>query len=462
MCRYPRRRSKKHMKQSHHDRSLQQPKTAPLWGKIGLIVALGVVVGSASVLITGNVYKTILRTRIDTIASVLDTSRVQRLSDAGPGNDSADYNYIKTKLAAIKGANDDVRFVYLMTRDAQGQVRFLADSEPSTSPDYSPQGQLYPEASPALKAMFDSQADLIEGPSKDSYGNWLSALTPIINDQTYRFVGVVGIDIPASSYSFLLALAGGIPLVLALLAAVIVYSTDQIRRRRQEATRFRAEMVSIASHELRTPLTGLRWSEEGLLDGRLTAKQRDALEVMHQSTLRLQDSIEDILQLANLETGKAQRLFLHEVDLRALIDGIFAMQKLAAGRNKTKLGYADGWPKTLPITADSQRLKRVFNNLISNAIKYSRPDTIITVGYGRTNAGSHVISIQDHGIGIPAHEQSKVFSGFYRATNASASDIAGTGMGLYLSRAIIAQHGGKLWLESEEGKGTTVFVQLPG
>ena len=99
-------------------------------------------------------------------------------------------------------------------------------------------------------------------------------------------------------------------------------------------------------------------------------------------------------------------------------------------------------------------MKRVLNNLISNAIKY------VQVGHERVD-GKHVITITDHGIGIPKSEQDKVFGGFYRASNAVAKESSGTGMGLYMSRNTIEQHGGKLWLKSDEGKGTTVYIQLP-
>lgn len=441
---------------------MKQPKQlAATWRKVTLILLVGSIVGLAAVLITATIYKNQLRTRINTIASALDTDRVQVLRDTSLTQDSAIYEPIKAKLAAIKQVNSDVRFVYLMARNAQGQVYFLADSEPADSEDYSPRGEVFPEASAELQTMFANGKDLIEGPSKDSYGEWLSALAPVVNDRTHGFVGVVGIDVPVSSYNALLGLVGGIPILLALLTAVIVYGTDQTRRRRQELLRFRAEMVSIASHELRTPLTGLRWSEESLLNTKLAKGQHETVREMYDSTLRLQESIEEVLQLASLESAKAQQLAVQDIDLKQIIDAIIDMQKLAAARNNITVQYASGWPHKLPIRGDYQRLKRVFNNLISNAIKYSKPDLAVTIGYQRSKTGGHIILVRDHGIGIPANEQGKVFGGFYRASNATASVVPGTGMGLYLSQTVVAQHHGKLWLESIEGKGTTVFVELP-
>ena len=109
---------------------------------------------------------------------------------------------------------------------------------------------------------------------------------------------------------------------------------------------------------------------------------------------------------------------------------------------------------------DQIPIKRAFSNLISNAIKYSPSNSKVTIDYELIE-GDHVFTIKDSGIGIPKNEQSKVFEGFYRASNAVKQGINGTGMGLYLSRGVAEQHGGKLWLKSDEGQGTTIYLRLP-
>jgi signal transduction histidine kinase len=434
------------------------------WPKMAAIVVAGVLVGLLSMAVTSAVYKNTLRTRINSIAQALGSQGIDSLKDntkASSATTKADYAFLEAKLARIKNVNSDARFVYLMDRRANGEVYFLTDSEPDGSSANSPRGEAYPEASTALRSMFDDGRTVIEGPLRDSYGSWLSALAPVTDDQTYRLTAVVGIDIPSTTYGWLLALAGGIPLLLAILAAAILYVRHQIRRRQREHFQFRAEMLSIASHELRTPLTGLRWSQESLLNHKLAPKaERHALEIMYDSTLRLQESIEDILQLANLESGKPQRLFIKPADVREIINGIIAMERLTAERKRVAIIFSDKWPEKLPLECDIQRIKRVFSNLIGNAIKYSNSDTQIMIDYRQAD-GQHIISIQDHGIGVPAAEQSKVWDGFYRASNTTAHDVTGTGMGLFLTRSIVEQHGGHVWLESEENKGTTVYVALP-
>lgn len=432
------------------------------WWQAAFILLVGLAVGVISMAVTANMYKNSLRTRIHTVAESLDASRVTSLRLANTDAEAqSDYQYLKDKMSRIKEANSDSRFVYLMARDAAGQVYFLADSEPVGSADYSPRGQAYPEASKELKAMFDNAGLLVEGPGRDSYGNWITAFAPII-DTNYRMAAVVGVDVPATHYGFLLGVAGGIPLLLAVSAAVIAHVRHQIRRRQEEHVQFRAEMLSIASHELRTPLTGLRWSEESLLRQKFgNAAQRRMLDIMYDSTRRLEDSIEDVLQMASVESGKVQRLFKKETDIRKLIEDIIVVQRLAAERQQISFTFSKPWPDELLIDCDSQRIKRVFNNLISNAVKFSRTGTVVTVGYAKTAGGKHVISITDEGIGIPAAEQERVMQGYYRAKNTASHNVTGTGMGLYLARTIVGQHDGRMWLESKEGSGTTVYVELP-
>lgn len=430
--------------------------------KLGLLLVAGVVVGLLAMAVTSVIFKNVLLTRINSIAASLDTQRVTRLRDASDNEQiQADYRYLRDKLAQLKTVNADSRFVYLMARNQAGEVYFLADSEPVNSPDYSARGEVYPEASEDLHAVLEKGRSVVEGPVKDSYGTWLSAMAPIVDDESYRLTALVGMDVPATTYALVLGLAGGVPVLLSVLSAAFLYIRHQNRRHRRENVQFRAEMISIASHELRTPLTGLRWSQENLLSHKLTPeRQKRAMEIMYDSTLKLQESIEDILQLASIEAGR-YRLYKKTADLRALLESVVAIQQLAAERMNVAVVFTDSWPEQLVLECDTQRLKRVFNNVLSNAIKYSRPDTKVVIGYERAQDGGHIVSFADQGIGIPSNEQASVWEGFYRASNTIAHDINGTGMGLYLTREIIEQHGGRAWLESQEGVGTTVYVELP-
>lgn len=453
--------------QRQHQDTARKP--VRLGAKVGIIMATGIVVGLSLLAFANHIYRNALYTRVRSLAIAFDSQKVAslRVDDmTGGGSDDAaqNYTYLKAKLAAVKRANEDLHFVYLMGRSANGSVYFLADSEKPGSEGFSARGEAYPEATPALKAVFTNSKPLIEGPSRDSYGNWLSALAPINNwqpGQRGEVVAVIGIDVPASFYLLFLALTGGTPILIAGLISGLVWSGEVLKRRRQAGAHFQAEMVSIASHELRTPLTGLRWSQEGLLkEKRLTKTQRQSVEAMYGSTLQLQESIEDILQLANLGAEHTQQLHLSATDVRQLLESVVLTQTLAAERQGVQLVFQKGWPDKLELVIDAVRAKRVFNNLVSNAIKYSLDGGKVELGYSQRK-GKHIISVIDHGLGIPVAEQAKVFAGFYRASNVTAHGINGTGMGLYVSKAIIEQHGGAMWFTSAQNKGTSMFVELP-
>jgi signal transduction histidine kinase len=197
-----------------------------------------------------------------------------------------------------------------------------------------------------------------------------------------------------------------------------------------------------------------------LKNGKLEKEAVRTVEQMYESTLKLQESIEDILQLAGLQNQQIKHLQKVPTNITTMIEGIFATQQLPASQHGIKLELDHKWPKDLMISCDPVRMRRVFNNIISNAIKYTRSNTSVVIGYELVE-GSHIITVKDQGNGIPKKDIEKVFSGFYRSENAIKHESNGTGMGLYLSRSVIEQHGGSMWLNSFINKGTTVFIKLP-
>jgi len=451
------------MKQKTKNKSLFKPENTQLVTtrvKVLLALLVGLVLSLLVTYLAREQYFGSLLSRTETLATLVDKERVSSLV-AGDKDANKNERILKSQLQEARSVNDNARFIYLMATSPTGDVYFLVDSEAPGSASYSPRGQVYPEATEALKASFYTGRSFIEGPVTDRWGSWLSVVSPVY-DTTGKQVAVMGMDLAPATYYSVLATAAVIPLVGALLVSLVFVTTDAVRRRRQEAVRMRSELVSIASHELRTPLTGIRWSEETLLAGKLPKRDRETMQTMYDSTLRLQESIEDILQLANWQAGRNQDLVRTSVDIGELVEGIYATQMLPAAQKNVSLTYGTDWPwpKKIIINCDGQRMKRVLNNLISNAIKYSKPSTSVIIDYQRVD-GHHLISIKDHGIGIPKSEQDKVFAGFYRASNAVEHETSGTGMGLYMSRSTVEQHGGKIWLTSEPDKGTTAYIRLP-
>lgn len=422
--------------------------------KILLTILVGLVSVILVVFTARAQYLESLLGRVETMSTLVDATRVGSLEKGGP---SAKQNesYLKGQLQQARGVNGDAQSIFVLASTKTDQVYYLVDSDtPGAKP-----GDPYPDASEALKTSFHSGVPFIEGADSFQFDGDLTVISPL-RDHAGNQIAVMGMRILPSAYYSVLTLSALIPIIATALISFVFLMTDTIRKRHQESVRMRSELVSIASHELRTPLTGIRWGEESLLREKMLKPSREILQSMYDSTLRLQESIEDILQLANWQAGRKQEVVKTSTDLSHMFAGIFATQKLPAAQKNITLEFDTKWPKKLLVNCDGQRMKRVLNNLISNAIKYSKPSTSVTVSHQRVE-GKHVITIKDHGIGIPADEQEKVFAGFYRASNAVAQEASGTGMGLYMSRNTIEQHGGKLWLTSTEGKGTTVYIQLP-
>lgn len=426
--------------------------------KILLTVLVSLVIALLSVFLVHQQYMLSLTTRTETIATLIDSQKLESVR-TNDSEASRNASLLKQQLQMARGTNTDAQYMFVMSVTPNNVPFFLVDSAPKGTNKYKPSGHDYPDASSALMAAFYSNQSTIFGPVVSTKGAALSVVSPVY-DPLGKRIGLVGIEIRPETYFSVISLSIIIPLLGATLLSAMFLTSDSIRRRQYENVRMRSELVSIASHELRTPLTGIRWGEESLLKKDIGTESKQILQSMYDSTLRLQESIEDILQLANWQAGRNQDLVKTSTDITDLIEAIFATHKLPAAQKNVSLEFEHKWPRKLILNCDSQRMKRVFNNLISNAIKYSQPNTVVYVGHQKIE-GRHVITIKDTGIGIPKDEQNKVFEGFYRASNASKHKANGTGMGLYMSRSAIEQHGGKLWLSSTENKGTTVYVQLP-
>jgi PAS domain S-box-containing protein len=225
------------------------------------------------------------------------------------------------------------------------------------------------------------------------------------------------------------------------------------------------EFISIAAHELRQPLTVLKVALGTLMlqtarghGTPLAEWQQEMLQDLEQATDRLSTLTEDLLDVSRLQAGQL-------VLQRAPTNLVFLVQRLVERFQKTttrhQLAFHPEQP-TLEAEIDPQRMEQVLSNLLTNAIKYSPQGGSIVVTVGKDDADHAVeIRVQDDGMGIPLHQQARIFGRFMRADNAQAAGISGTGLGLYLCRALVEQHAGRLWFESEEGEGTTFFVTLP-
>lgn len=402
--------------------------------------------------ITANDQRQQLADRAATIATALDTSKVMQLVQVNSAADPELYDEIKIKLAQLKQNNRDIRRLYLVGIKTSN-IYNLIDSEPVNSQYY-----LEPDTPFGGRVQLVNNVFASKQPEVEQSQAMLSALAPIINPRTGQVTAVLGLDSDIAMFNQSIWRAGTIPLLIAFVVAVIVGFYEWNRRRQQTQLAIRSQLVSIASHELRTPVTGMRWAAETLLHTAPEGPQRTMVQAMYDSIMNLQASTEDILQLSRLQ--RDPKLVLEDVDIYAMVNEICSTQSLTAQQKGVTISIDDSWPKKVIVKCDQTKMRRALHNIVSNAVKYTRDHTKITISY-QQSAKRHIIKVADQGIGIPKDEQSRVFAGFYRASNAKASGASGTGLGLYLTQAILQQHKGTIRFESQENKGTTFTIELP-
>jgi PAS domain S-box-containing protein len=229
--------------------------------------------------------------------------------------------------------------------------------------------------------------------------------------------------------------------------------------RQREVARMKDEFLSVVSHELRTPLTAIRGSL-GLLAsgrmGRLEERGQRMLEIAAQNSDRLVRLINDLLDIEKIESGK-EGMKREEVNLARLVGEVLeSMQPLAESAG-VKL---DAAAASTPIVADPDRILQVLTNLVSNAVKFSSPGGIVSVR-AEAREDDVLVSVRDEGRGIPGDKLESVFERFQQVDSSDAREKGGTGLGLPIARSIVQQHGGRLWVESELGKGSTFSFTLP-
>jgi len=231
--------------------------------------------------------------------------------------------------------------------------------------------------------------------------------------------------------------------------------------REKAIERMKSEFVSISAHQLRTPLSAIKWTLRMFLDGdlgELTKEQREYLEKTYQSNERMIRLVNDLLNVARIEEGRyIYKLVL--ADLIPICQSLIDLYKDEIEKNNLTLEFKtqDNLPK---VKVDVEKISLAIQNLLENAIRYNLPGGQIEIELKKREKTIE-FSIRDTGIGIPKDQQNRVFTKFFRAPNATKVDTEGSGLGLFITKNIIEAHGGKIWFESEEGKGTCFYFTLP-
>jgi signal transduction histidine kinase len=233
--------------------------------------------------------------------------------------------------------------------------------------------------------------------------------------------------------------------------------TEQNERLR-EADRLKDEFVALISHDLRTPLTSITGYVELALEDDLPEDVRGYLQVVSRNSERLLALVNDLLFVARLQTGEMS-LEPREVDFveDVLRDGVRSMQPRAVAKGVMLTCDVAPVPAA---TVDRGRVLQVVDNLLSNAVKFTPDGGTVHVSLARED-GRLVLEVADTGIGIAPEDQRRLFERFFRAENAVERQVPGTGLGLYISRAITEAHDGTLTVRSELGRGSTFRLELP-
>jgi len=227
--------------------------------------------------------------------------------------------------------------------------------------------------------------------------------------------------------------------------------------------KMKTAFVSTVSHELRTPLTSIKGfistliqDTEGMYD---EAIRHEFYNIIDTECDRLTRLITDLLNVSRIESGKSLQLNLKKgVNLHDLSERVVRAQKSYTTKHQLNIKLDPVIPL---IEADEDKIDQILTNLVNNAIKYSPKGGNVTVGGKMMSPDLIQLGVSDEGMGIPKEQLGKMFQRFHRVDNRDTREIGGTGIGLFLVKNLVETHHGKIWIESEVGKGTTFFFTLP-
>lgn len=254
---------------------------------------------------------------------------------------------------------------------------------------------------------------------------------------------------------------------LQALAELIVINVDRIRLLQQterakameEADRLKSELIAALAHDMRTPLTSIKGSTSALLleDAEWDEKARaEHLQIIDEEASDLQTMIQDLLESSIIDAG------LLQIEKEPILTPLLAERLVdEMTRRTTRHRFVTSFGADLPIVdADPRRITQVLRNLLDNAVKYS-PDGGLVVVRGQVTDPEVIISVADEGIGLSPEHLNRLFEKFFRLKAPLGQQVRGSGLGLPVSRTIVESHGGRIWAESQLGKGTTVYFSVP-
>jgi signal transduction histidine kinase len=231
-------------------------------------------------------------------------------------------------------------------------------------------------------------------------------------------------------------------------------------RQLEEASQHKSQFLANMSHELRTPLNAILGYSELMKDGaygELSDKMLGVLKRLEEQGKHLLGLINDVLDLSKIEAGQLA-LSLNYYSIKDMMQGVYVAVEPLAGNKK--LNFKLEVPPDLPpARGDERRLSQVLLNLVGNAIKFTDTGEVAMKASGAN--GSYTVAVRDTGPGIAEADQAKIFEIFQQSESTHTKAKGGTGLGLAISKRIIEMHGGRIWVESQPGKGSTFTFTLP-
>ncbi len=240
------------------------------------------------------------------------------------------------------------------------------------------------------------------------------------------------------------------------------YSLSVANEKLQNQDAARSEFVSIVSHQLRTPLAGTKWTLDMFINGdmgELGVEQKTLLQKVSDSNNRMIQFVNDLLSISRIDTGRLEFNFV-PVDLERILESVLIDIYPLSNKKQITINFRGKGLKLPKVDADPDKIRAVFQNLIENSVKYTSNGGHVTVEL-RNRGPEIMVSVVDDGMGIPKDEQKNIFTRFYRAPNAVKMYTEGSGLGLYLVYNIVKGHGGKVWFESDGGKGSAFYFTIP-
>jgi signal transduction histidine kinase len=228
----------------------------------------------------------------------------------------------------------------------------------------------------------------------------------------------------------------------------------------RDIARLKDEFVFVAAHELRAPVAAIKGFVELAAESK-TALPRDIrhyINAISGASNNLVQLINDLLEIARSDEGTL-KVETASVAVGPIIEGVLAELALIAKQRDISLGFEHG-PHIPIVSADEEKVREVVLNLVNNAIKYNREGGFVKIAL-RTKPPHLIVEVRDNGYGIPKEDESKIFEKFFRAENAAAEGVSGTGLGLFICRMLVERMGGTITYSSTEGKGSVFAFSLP-